>query len=372
MASHGEPLTENEIARLRLLNLSHLRADLKFNTNWQAKLQQAAHETKALNTQLELALHLPHEPKDVLHEVIKALEENDASVARFLIFSQGEKVTSEATACATREVLGSHGAPLVGGTDFYFTEINRQHPPIDLLDGVCFSITPQVHAFDDLSLMENLEMQATVVENARRLFGLPIHISPVTFKKRSNPDATGNESQISPDDLPPDVDPRQMSLFGATWTLGSLKTLCEAGAASLTYYETTGMKGVMHQENAVMNPQFPAPPNVEYPLFNVLAAAKNLEYWAPCSSNNSSKVQGWSMFNHDMFWLWLINFTPRLQEVKFPEIKSGGAIIWDETTIWQAMTAPKEFAANQPRFSGQQISLRPYAVVLLGWAKSSQ
>jgi hypothetical protein len=277
-ASHGEPLTEKEIGRLRLLNMSHLRADLRFNEDWQAKLKQAAHEAKALNTKLELALHLPSEPQQILREVAIALEENEVSIARFLIFSDGEKVTTDATARAARQVLASFGAPLVGGTDFYFTEVNRQHPPLKFLDGVCFSITPQVHAFDNLSLMENLEMQATVVQNARRLFGdLPIHISPVTFKKRRNPDATGAESQNASDELPPDVDARQMSLFGAAWTLGSLKTLSEAGAASVTYYETTGMRGVMQQENAVPHPLFPAPAGDVFPLFWILSSVGYLQ-----------------------------------------------------------------------------------------------
>lgn len=278
MASHGEPLTENEIARLRLLHMSHLRADLRFNTNWRLQLKQAAQEARALNTKLELALHLPPEPQQILRELTNALQENEAAIARFLIFSDGEKVTTENTARAAREVLASCGAPLVGGTDFYFTEVNRQHPPFDLLDGVCFSITPQVHAFDNLSLMENIETQATVVENARRLFGdLPIHISPVTFKKRHNPDATGAGSQPLPDELPPDVDARQMSLFGAAWTLGSLKSLSEAGAASITYYETTGLRGVMQQENAMPHPLFPSPAGESYPLFWILGSSTFLQ-----------------------------------------------------------------------------------------------
>ncbi|HEY0074078.1 MAG TPA: hypothetical protein VGB77_08260 [Abditibacteriaceae bacterium] len=369
MASHGEPLTENEIARLRLLNLSHLRADLKFNTNWQAKLQQASHEAKALNIQLELALHLPREAKDVLHEVIKALEENDASIARFLIFSQGEKVTSEATARVAREVLGSHGAPIVGGTDFYFTEINRQHPPLDLLDGICFSITPQVHIFDDLSLMENLEMQATVVENAQRLFGLPIHISPVTFKKRGNPDATGAELQMLPDELPPDVDLRQMSLFGAAWTLGSLKTLCEAGAASLTYYETTGMKGVMQQENAASHSQFPAPPGTVFPLFYALQIGEDSRGEIfEAKSSSPSQVIALHIWDGAQFYLWIANLTAIKQNVRFRgRYRKAYLSILNSDTVLQTM--------NLERFMGSEwqsinlktglLSLPPYALARL-------
>ena len=36
------------------------------------------------------------------------------------------------------------------------------------------------------------------------------------------------------------VDPRQMSLFGAGWTVGTLKALAKPGVHSITYFETTG------------------------------------------------------------------------------------------------------------------------------------
>jgi D-apionolactonase len=252
VASHSAPLGENDIARLRLLNLSHLRADVRFEGDWKNKFSQAVREARALNTKLELALHLPDAPQKHLHELRAAIEKYEAPLACFLIFSDGEKVTTIDTAKAARELLKSLGVPLVGGTDFHFTEINRQHPPIEFLDGVCFSITPQVHAFDDWTLMENIETQATVIESARRFSGgLPIHISPVTLKPRGNPAATNGAP-------PPLPDERQRTNFGAAWTLGSLQTLASAGAASITFYETTGPRGVLNEDEI-------------YPLFWVLA-----------------------------------------------------------------------------------------------------
>jgi hypothetical protein len=375
MASQGEQLTENEITRLRLLNLSHMRADLRFDGDWQARFQQAAQEARALETKLELALHLPHEPQDILREVITALEENAPSIARFLIFSQGEKVTSEATARAARAVLGSHGAPLVSGTDFYFTEVNRQHPPIDLLDGICFSITPQVHAFDDMSLIENLEMQATVIENARRLFGLPIHISPVTFKKRSNPDATAAEGQNVSDELPSDVDPRQMSLFGAAWTLGSLKTLCEAGAASLTYYETTGMKGVMQRENAIPHPQFPVPSNCVFPLFHVFAdwLRDGGEFESLYAS--SEQITAFHLMRHHTehrmefypdLTIFVANLTNQTQRFIFPHVTCAATIQrLDASNVTNFLTNTLNSEPTQYVILPGPMPISPYSVIRL-------
>jgi hypothetical protein len=58
-----------------------------------------------------------------------------------------------------------------GGTNIYFTELNRFRPPVELLEFVTWSMNPQVHAFDDLSLVETLETQATTVESAQSFFG---------------------------------------------------------------------------------------------------------------------------------------------------------------------------------------------------------
>ena len=59
------------------------------------------------------------------------------------------------------------------------------------------------------------------------------------------PDAQPNPSAEA---LPSSVDPRQMSLFGAAWTLGSVKYLAESQVASVTYYETGGWRGVLEIE----------------------------------------------------------------------------------------------------------------------------
>jgi D-apionolactonase len=146
---------------------------------------------------------------------------------------------------------------------------------LDELDngGVCYSINPQVHAFDNQSLVETLATQADTVTSTRAFAGtLPIYVSPVTLQPRFNPNATGPEPEPAPGELPSSVDPRQMSLFGAGWTLGSVKYLAQAGAAAITYYETTGWRGVMEQAGGSPLPdQFRSLPGAVFPLYHVLA-----------------------------------------------------------------------------------------------------
>src|SRR5260370_39136305 len=103
-------------------------------------------------------------------------------------------------------------------------------PPIAALDLVSYSLTPQVHAFDDASLVENLEGQRATVESAREFIGdRRLAVSPVTLRPRLSPNGEGPAPVSVPGELPSQVDPRQMSLFGAASTVGSLGNLAAAG-----------------------------------------------------------------------------------------------------------------------------------------------
>src|SRR5262249_52109497 len=155
--------------------------------------------------------------------------------------------TSARWVLLARQALGDYdpAARFGAGPNSNFTELNREHPPLKVLDLVSYPINPQVHAFDNLSLVENLEAQAWTVESARAIAGdPPLVVSRVTLRQRFNPEATGPEAEPPPGELPAAVDPRQMSLFGAVWTLGSVKYVVKSGVAATTYYETTGWRGV--------------------------------------------------------------------------------------------------------------------------------
>jgi hypothetical protein len=160
-----------------------------------------------------------------------------------------------------------------GGTEIYFTEINRTRPKADDWDLVCFSITPQIHAFTDLDLVENLDAQAENIRSAKALApGKRIVVSPITIRRRVNFHAAAPEPEPAPGELPDSVDVRQPSLLGAAWTAGSLKYVCEAGAATVTYYETTGWRGVLGREGgSSLADRFHSRPGQVFPLYHPLA-----------------------------------------------------------------------------------------------------
>ncbi len=248
---YAGPVGASETARLRVLRPAHVRVDLKLDEpGWDKALAAAA-----AIAPVEAAVF----GGGAAERRALAAAAAKVRVARWLVFeTSGEK---------------PRGAPLVVGTNEYFTELNRGRPDASALDGSCYSLNPQVHAFDNLSLIENLEPQGETVRTARSFLGAkPVHVTPVTLKPRFNPQAKGKPEPAVPGRLPSRVDPRQMSMFGAVWTLGSIKYLAEAGAASVTYFQTHGWEGVMESAAGPAMPElFPPAPGAVFPLYHVLA-----------------------------------------------------------------------------------------------------
>jgi hypothetical protein len=270
-ASDGAALSARQIERLRALRLAHLRVDVHFDQpDWRDRLLTRAQEAAAAGAALEIALHLGEAAEQQLAAVAQVTL--PAPAARWLIFRTGESSTREPWLTLARQHLGA-AAVLVAGTDAFFTELNRERPPHHAADGIVYSINPQVHAFDDASLVETLPVHAATLDTARTFSGgKPVYVGPVTFKMRWNPNATGSDTDADAGQLPFQADARQMSLFGAGWALGSIKYLALGGAAATTYFETAGYMGIMAAEDgSAFADQFPVVPGGVYPVYHVFA-----------------------------------------------------------------------------------------------------
>ena len=77
----------------------------------------------------------------------------------------------------------------------------------------------------------------------------PVIVSPVTIQRRFNANRDHYEVLTDDKEMPMGVDPRQMSLFGAAWTVGSLKYLLDSDVTSISYYETVGERGLYMGEH---------------------------------------------------------------------------------------------------------------------------
>jgi hypothetical protein len=278
MAREGS-LGEHEAALLRELGPAHLRADVILDEPaWREELERAQLACRQVGCALELALHLRPEQQSELAQLAEILGAAPRIARVLVVLAHGEMSTPEETTPAelvelVRGALGAAipGVPFAGGTDLHFCELNRTRPRVAAMDGVFYPVMPQVHAFEDVDLMENLEAQADTAVSARALAeGKAVFVGPVTLKERfPYLRASGREAPSVGDELPASVDVRQAGPLGAAWTAGSLAAL--AGADAVTYYETVGRRGVI-ADGRPMGP-YAAAAGTPFPLFGVLATA---------------------------------------------------------------------------------------------------
>lgn len=227
------------------LRPAHLRLDLDLREErWEGRLRSALADCAALGAELELALFTLGDPRGPLAAIESAVLGSEAALARVIVLPAGEEATPSGWVRLVRESFAL-GTPVGGGTNLYFNELHRSLPDLRPFPFLTWSINPQVHAFTDADLVENLDGQGEQVRSARSFTGdRKLCIGPVTLKPRFN--AVARDGLDGSDN----VDGRQPTRFAGAWTIGSIKQLAEAGVASATYYEATGPRGVAQDGEA--------------------------------------------------------------------------------------------------------------------------
>jgi hypothetical protein len=275
MSSVSDELTEREAGLLRALRPAHLHADLHLaRPAWRAELDRAAAAATAVGCRMELGLFVDDEAEAEFAALAGSVR--GLPVARAIVFHDAEASVASTTArwmtlarAALDDVLP--GVLLAGGTTGNFAEINRDRPDPAAYDQLVYAVTPQVHLSDERSLTEGIDAQGDTVRTAATFMGgRPIVISSVTLKPPFNQAASDPAPATAPTgDLPPEVDPRQPSLFAAAWTIGSIRSLAAAGAASITYYETVGWRGLVESAGGPPVPAaFRSRPGMVFPVYH--------------------------------------------------------------------------------------------------------
>ncbi|MGI8559193.1 MAG: hypothetical protein ACR2ND_12980 [Solirubrobacteraceae bacterium] len=354
---------------------SHLRVDLDLTRNgWIARLAAAADTAGALGCPLEVAAFA--ESDGQLDLLITELGARPS--ARLLVFTGGQQVSSPEMTAHARHVCAERGLrlPVIGGTDGWFAELNRDRPGTSTMDGLVYSITPQVHTFDEESIAQSLEAQPDTVRTAIEFAGgLPISVGPVTLRPRDPIEAEPPSDSVS--SLPFSVDPRQSSLFAAAWTVGSISALAQAGAGSLTYYETVGCRGIIPGDAPLPPPELfaAAPPGGAYAVFHVFADVLELGPQTKvlrCELGDPSELAALALRTDDRLRILIANLTPvpltvTLDPVRAVEI---GIRMLDETTALEALVDPLAYReqAATPLTSTElaaPLELAPFAVARL-------
>ncbi len=357
VASHGRALTPNEIQRLAKLRLDHLRVDLHLSSSdWEREYLRADTEAKAIDAYLHAALFLTNDAESQLRKFSHLAD--PARVKVCFVFHVSEKSTSEQWLMLAKHLMP--GFKLVAGTNAYFAELNRQRPPGEF--PAVYSINPQVHAFDDLSLFETLEAQASTVDSALRFASNSLFISPITLRPRFNPNATDISAE-RPGELPAAVDSRQRLMQAALWTLGTIGSLGSCPrVASLTFFETTGWRGLIEtQAGSPLPDQFPSKPGEVFPVYSVFStlAGAGTIFRALEPVPNGLAAFGFKEESNKGFQCAIGNLhrTPRALKLHVPGREIAGSRLSDRNDS-------EKFSANLD--SGQiTLELDGYSIVFL-------
>ncbi len=382
MNNDGPTPTAQEILCLLAVKPDHLRVEVHLNTAYTSELKRAIATCHALNCMLEVALFLRSGMEEQLATLAAHLQECETKVIRILVFQEGAQTAhpEETTAPELVKLARQHlkqaapDAAFAGGTDMYFCELNRTRPQVDAMDAISYTIIPQEHAFDERSLAETLEAQGETVRSGQAFAGgRPIVISPITLKRRYNPHATVEETEKALNALPDSVDPRQMSLFGAAWTAGSIKYLAEGGAASLTYYEIIGLRGLLERETGSPLPElFPSMPGMVFPLYHVFADMAEWKNYTivPCSSNQPLTATALALTSEgEDLHLLVFNLKADQQRVVIGPLHAHSLSLrtLNEQSMREATLTPETFRQQRQQVETQGgelvLDLAPYAII---------
>jgi hypothetical protein len=317
IAKDFSEVDHNEFSQL---GINHLRLNLDLEDFSELDFSRAIGLAKQLNLKLDLALKAA--TVGDLTEFIESSHELISEVRNLLIFSKSHKVTPEEFIAAAREQLGAEQS-ISAGTDLYFTEINRGTPVVPGIDQINFSLNPQVHSFDDRTLIQNLATQEVIAVNVARIAGDKlISVGPITLRPRFNPNATQPDRDVSNDSLPASVDARQRTWFTEAWTAISIKYLTQSSAInSATYFESVGWKGIRESTLGSKDPKnFLSEAGEAFPVWNLFSSLKGFSKSRLSTSNGPEVVDSLVIKNSTKTRLILANFSSEAQQVHFQGI----------------------------------------------------
>jgi len=369
------PLTENEARLLKLVNADHYRYDIYlFEQEWMTKADKSLSEARALGCKSELALFFDENYKDQTDNIIKWIEDRKPEISVIILLHKTAYVTPgellEHTSHLFRQIAPS--ARICIGTNANFAEINRERPAEQGFDLLTYSIHPQEHASDNLTLIENLEAQKYTVESAAEFsFGRGIWVSPVNLQRRFNANIENYETAVQGSSFPAQVDSRIMSLFGACWTAGSIKYLSESGAKGITYYEAAGERGIIQGDYDPRWPDyFKSKAGMIFPVFHILKWFQEGSNYDIIRSHSSLplKVDVLAMQTDRKIRFVLINYTHHFQNVTI-NINTGK--LYSLTLETESFSA----AASDPEWLStctskeipdlNNLSLSPYSITFM-------
>jgi D-apionolactonase len=370
-------LADADKRRLRDAKLSHVSIGLDLTqSGWGEDLQRGAAVAAAAGAELEVTASVIPRHADDLVEFARSTSHLAAPVSAIVLVAADGQLPAlpDLVATARRAAGPGSASERVGaGTSTFFADINSHREHFAGMAVLGFPLSPQVHACDDKSVMHNIGGQAVVLRTIASFAPKArVHVGPISLIPASGPYAAGRNARAG---LADSVDPRQGSLFAAAWTVGSLAELIEGGAASATYFDLAGQRGLMAAADSAQAPcpGIPLPAEAVFPVFHVLsfASAAGSRQCLPLTSSAPEVVRGLAIRSRSGIRALLCNLTADPVEVHLtaPAFRLAGTAL-DEFSYLRASQS-SSWAGDSPvaelpeREGIARIMLRPFAVQLL-------
>lgn len=371
-STRNEPLTEEEIKILKTLSFNHYRADLYlFNSDWKAIAEVALTEASLLGYSLEFALFFDDTAEKQVSDFTRWITGKHSDIAIFDIHHKNHNSTPDklTDSIAPKLKIACPEAKISCGTNANFAELNGVRPGSAQNDYICYSIHPQEHASDNLTLTENLQGQGYTADSAREFANEKgIWISPVTMQRRFNANIENFEIQGDLSKIPSQIDSRLMSLFGACWTAGSMKYLFGSGIKGVTFFETVGERGIIQGDLPSRWPEnFPAVRQMIFPVFHLLRYVLN--------NQSMSIIRGESSFplivdllafsDEEYLKMILLNFTPDIQKIIFSEISGEASFKQLNADTYELASTDPDWLENTVEtriYLNEEILLKPFSI----------
>ncbi|RYG37159.1 hypothetical protein EON81_07485 [bacterium] len=213
MANVDEPLSSQDAETLKSLNLAFVGVEVDDRNRMKSGLEVAAQIGAPVR--LFLRGDWPAHASELLGET----KPNSIVLTDIGVCDGSPDRLRE-----IRETL--RGVPIIISSPDNFTELNRHRPGCSGYDGLGFAVNPQVHTFDDRSILETGESHWRLVKDTVKIGGgKPAHVGPVTF-------GGGDDARLH-------------DRVGAAYTASAVMHQSEAGAASVALYRSHGKRGIL-------------------------------------------------------------------------------------------------------------------------------
>lgn len=309
--THRNSLPKALARRLDDLGLGHFRAELDVSSpDCVAEWSLIVTRMKVFRpgTALALTLLIPSSGGK-LTELVRGIAAAPAPFpVRWTVLDRDTGTTTATTFCRVASLWTRHHLPglLGGGVRGDFVGLNRHRPLIAGMEFACFGFDPQVHAFDDASVLETTTVHAELVRQASRLLGgLPIAVEPVTL---GVPREAGGKATAA--------DRRQFTPFAAVWTLASLSAIVAGGAVAATFHGTVGPTGLFADRAGASTP-----------LARLFAACdiRAARRITSLRANHTSAASGLALRRADGLRLLIANHLPESSPVRIVGLPPGDA-----------------------------------------------